>query len=118
MDMKQAVPALAALAQASRLAVFRHLVELAPDGANPGDIAQALDIPANTLSFHLKSLLQAGLIAAEPSGRYIRYRADTGRMQELVDFLTQSCCGGDPSRCLPRAAPAPREGVPGRAAKR
>ena len=102
-----AVTALAALAQASRLAVFRHLVELGPDGAHPGDIAAALAIPPNTLSFHLKTLSHAGLVDAEPSGRHIRYRANFARMQALVGFLTDNCCGGDATRCAPVAcAPA------------
>jgi ArsR family transcriptional regulator len=109
MDMKSAVPALAALAQASRLAVFRHLVALAPDGAHPGDIAEALAIPANTLSFHLKTLAHAGLVTSEQTGRHIRYRADTGAMQELVGFLSDTCCGGDPTRCAPRTSSTARK---------
>ena len=108
MDNKNAVEALTALAQTSRLAVFRALVELGLDGANPGDLAQQLDIPANTLSFHLKTLLHAELITAEPSGRFIRYRANFARMQGLVEFLTRNCCGGDMSQCLPAGAAATR----------
>ena len=111
MDNPTAVVALAALAHASRLAVFRWLVEAGPDGANAGEIAQALDLPANTLSFHLKALSQAGLVGAEPSGRFVRYRADFARMRSLVDFLTHNCCGGDMDRCAPQAAactPRPR----------
>jgi len=103
MDMKNAVNSLSALAQTSRLAVFRTLVELAPDGAYPGEIAQRLDIPANTLSFHLKSLAQAGLINAEQSGRFIRYRADITHMQSLLEFLTRNCCSGQPEKCAPSA---------------
>jgi ArsR family transcriptional regulator len=101
MDMQAAVSALGALAQASRLAIFQRLVELGPDGAYPGDLAQALDIPPTTLSFHLKTLSHAGLIVSEPSGRFIRYRADFTRMQALVDFLTRNCCNGDLAACLP-----------------
>ena len=101
MDNKAAVAALAALAQASRLAVFRALVELGPEGAHPSDLAQALDIPGNTLSFHLKTLVQADLITAEHSGRFIRYRADFDQMRTLIDFLTRNCCGGDASKCAP-----------------
>lgn len=104
MDMKHAVTALAALAQASRLTVFRHLVELAPEGAHPGDIAARLEMPANTLSFHLKTLSQAGLIDAEPSGRFIRYRANITAVQSLVGFLTETCCGGNPGQCAPTVA--------------
>ena len=101
MDTNTAVPALAALAQPSRLAVFRWLVELGPEGACPGDIAEQLDIPPATLSFHLKTLQHAGLIAADRSGRFIHYRANFVVMHELVDFLGKNCCGGDPSKCAP-----------------
>ena len=106
MDTKTSVPALAALAQPSRLAVFRWLVELGPEGACPGDIAEKLDIPANTLSFHLKALQHANLIDAVRSGRFIRYRANFDVMQALVDFLSKNCCGGDPSKCAPACAPS------------
>ena len=106
MKIEAAVTALAALAQPSRLSVFRHLVTLAPDGANPGDISQELDIPANTLSFHLKALSHAGLIGAEQSGRFIRYRANLDAMNLLLGYLTENCCGGDAARCAPLRAPA------------
>ena len=101
--MKSTVAALAALAQASRLAIFQKLVELGPDGAFPSRLAEQLDIPPNTLSFHLKTLLQADLVHSEQAGRFIRYRANFERMQALVDVLTRNCCGGDASRCAPRA---------------
>ncbi|MBC7657224.1 MAG: helix-turn-helix transcriptional regulator [Frankiaceae bacterium] len=101
MDTRTAVPALAALAQTSRLAIFRWLVQLGPEGACPGDIAQSLEIAPATLSFHLKALLHAGLIQADRSGRFIRYRADFSAMQALLDFLSQNCCGGDPAKCAP-----------------
>lgn len=93
MDTRTAVDAFAALAQPSRLAVVRLLVEAAPEGARPGEIAARLDIPANTLSFHLKTLSQAGLVGAEPSGRSIRYRANTALVRALVAFLSENCCG-------------------------
>ncbi len=102
MNTKNAVTALAALAQASRLAVFRHLVELGPEGAFPGELAERLELPPATLSFHLKALTHAGLIEPEQNGRYIRYRANFGEMRDLVDFLTRNCCGGDPSKCAPK----------------
>lgn len=105
MDTALAVDALAALAQSSRLAVFRRLVELGPEGALPGELAQAVAIAPATLSFHLRTLAQAGLILAEPKGRHIRYRADFARMQALVGFLTENCCGGEPARCTPGASP-------------
>jgi ArsR family transcriptional regulator len=105
MDTKNAVSALAALAQHSRLAVFRWLVEKGPEGAFPGEMAEHLDIPPATLSFHLKNLLHAGMVEAEQRGRHIRYRANFPRMQELLAFLSQNCCGGDPSKCAPVSSP-------------
>jgi DNA-binding transcriptional ArsR family regulator len=110
MDTQAAVASLAALAQPHRLAVFRRLVELGPDGALAGDLAAYLAIPANTLSFHLKTLQQAGLIAPEPRGRHIRYRADFGAMRGLVGFLTENCCGGDAAQCAPADGPAQAAG--------
>lgn len=107
--MKDAVTALGALAHASRLAIFRHLVELGPEGAFPGDLIQKFDLPAATLSFHLKNLSHAGLIEAEQQGRHIRYRANFREMQGLVDYLTQNCCGGDPSKCAPASDALPAE---------
>ncbi|NZA25206.1 winged helix-turn-helix transcriptional regulator [Luteimonas sp. SJ-92] len=104
MQTAAALDALSALAQKSRLALFRHLVQLGPGGATPGELAEALGLAATTLSFHLKTLAQAGLIEAEQHGRSITYRADFAAMQGLVDYLTENCCGGDPARCAPRAA--------------
>ena len=101
MDTKTAVSALAAIAQASRLTVFRWLVELGPDGGFPSDIAARLEMPAATLSFHLKQLQYAGLVDAVRSGRNIRYRANFAVMRDLLDFLTQNCCGGDAALCAP-----------------
>ena len=106
MDTSSTLTALSALAQPHRLAIFRHLVERGPEGAFAGDIAAHLGIPANTLSFHLKTLQQGGLIRPEPLGRNIRYRADFEAMRGLVAYLTENCCGGDASLCLPDAAPA------------
>lgn len=106
MDNYHAVDALSALAQTSRLAVFQTLVEAGPGGALPTEIAQRLGIPANTLSFHLKTLSHADLVTSEQLGRCIRYRANFARMQALIDFLTRNCCGGDLSKCAPAAAAA------------
>ena len=97
-----AVAALAALAQESRLAVFRLLVRSAPDGLTPGVIGEQLELPAPTLSFHLKALAQAGLVSAVQEGRYLRYRAEIKTINTLIDFLTEDCCGGDPDRCSPK----------------
>lgn len=110
MNNDQALIALAGLAQKSRLAVFRHLVELGPDGACPGDIAEAVGVTAATLSFHLKTLTHAGLIDAEPNGRSITYRANFAAMQALVGYLSDNCCGGDPSQCAPASVPARKRG--------
>lgn len=110
MDTEAAVTCLAALAQPHRLAVFRRLVELGPVGALAGELAEHLAIPANTLSFHLKALQQAGLIVPEPRGRTIRYRADFAAMRGLVGFLTDNCCGGDASLCAPADTPAQASG--------
>lgn len=110
MDTALAVTSLAALAQPHRLAIFRRLVERGPDGAFAGELADFLAIPANTLSFHLKSLQQAGLIQPEPLGRNIRYRADFEAMRSLVGYLTENCCGGDASLCDPADSPAKTAG--------
>ena len=110
MESAVAVTSLAALAQPHRLALFRRLVELGPEGAFAGDLALHLAIPSNTLSFHLKALQQAGLIRPEPLGRHIRYRADFAAMRGLVGFLTDNCCGGDASLCAPADAPAKAAG--------
>jgi ArsR family transcriptional regulator len=102
METTNAVAALAALAQESRLAVFRLLVRNAPEGLTPGVIGEQLELPAPTLSFHLKTLAQAGLVTALQEGRYVRYRAEIAGINALIDFLTADCCGGDPQRCYPK----------------
>ncbi|WP_425508324.1 ArsR/SmtB family transcription factor [Tahibacter amnicola] len=109
--MNVAVVALAALAHTSRLSVFRHLVERGQDGAFPGDMAAGLQMPANTLSFHLKTLSHANLVTSEQNGRFIRYRANFPVMQELIDYLTRNCCDGDPGRCFPATKPRVPKGV-------
>lgn len=106
MKIKSATVALAALGQATRLSVFRLLVEAGPEGRMVGEIAEALELPGATLSFHLKELTAAGLIEGESRGRYICYRANFAAMNDLIEFLTRNCCGGDASRCAP-ASKAP-----------
>jgi len=101
MEIELATRALAALGQSNRLAVFRRLVEAGPQGLTPSEIAQALDLPGATLSFHLKALATAGLIHGASSGRSIRYRADFDAMHALIAFLTRDCCGGNPEACAP-----------------
>src|SRR5690606_12580612 len=105
MDTNAALAVLTALAQPHRLAIFRWLVQRGPDGAFAGEIAGALGLAATTQSFHLKALAGAGLLSAEPQGRHIRYRADLDAVRGLVDYRTENCCGGDPSRCEPPLRP-------------
>lgn len=94
MDTKHTLAALAALAQESRLAVFRLLVQTGPDGMAASKIGERLDIAPSSLSFHLKELARAGLIASRQEGRFVIYSADTTAMNGLIDFLTENCCGG------------------------
>lgn len=103
MESTTAVAALAALAQESRLAVFRLLVQHGPHGLTAGVIGERLGLPGPTLSFHLKTLAQAGLVAAAPEGRFVRYRAEMGAIRDLLAFLTENCCRGDPDLCQPGA---------------
>lgn len=93
MKAQNAVRALAALAQESRLAAFRLLVRRGPDGLYPAELAARLKVAPPTLSFHLKELANAGLVRAQPEGRHIRYCADFRSMNELLAFLTENCCG-------------------------
>jgi len=94
MEVQEAVDALSALAQPSRLELFRLLVRLGPGGLPAGRIAQRLAIPATTLSFHLSQLSRAGLLRSERRGRSIVYAADYARMGALMGFLTENCCQG------------------------
>jgi len=103
MKPKDAVTALAALAQETRLAIFRLLVEAGPEGLAAGDIAARLNLQAPTLSFHLKALAQANLILPRPESRFIFYAANYPAMDDLLAFLTDNCCQGK-GACLPKAA--------------
>ena len=94
MEEKDVVRGLAALAQPVRLQVFRALVVRGSTGLTPGTMAEALDIPANTLSFHLKELTHAGLVTQERASRNIIYRAAFGHMNALLGYLTENCCQG------------------------
>ena len=89
-----AVAALGALAQTTRLSIFRALVQAGGDGRLPGELGAGLGIPPATLSFHLKELSRAGLVEAEQRGRTIRYRANFAAMTALLGYLTENCCGG------------------------
>jgi ArsR family transcriptional regulator, arsenate/arsenite/antimonite-responsive transcriptional repressor len=94
MDEQAAVASLAALAQGMRLRVFRSLVGAAHEGMTPGALCATLDVPASTLSFHLKELMHAGLVTQERDGRSLIYRPAIGQMNELLDYLTAHCCQG------------------------
>jgi ArsR family transcriptional regulator, arsenate/arsenite/antimonite-responsive transcriptional repressor len=94
METKQAVQALSALAQESRLAIFRLLVQAGPAGLAAGAIGEALGVPPATLSFHLAGLARAGLAQSRQDGRFVIYSADFGAMNALVGFLTENCCQG------------------------
>jgi DNA-binding transcriptional ArsR family regulator len=96
MDEPTAVTALAALAQGMRLRIFRALVGAGPTGMTPGALAALLDMPASTLSFHLKELNRAGLVTQERDGRHLIYRPAIDRMNELLAYLTAHCCQGAP----------------------
>jgi DNA-binding transcriptional ArsR family regulator len=99
MKTKQAVIALAALAQESRIRVFRLLVPAGEDGLAAGEIAERLEIPAATLTFHLKELAHAGLIESRRQGRSICYSLCIDAMRDLLTFLTRDCCQGHPELC-------------------
>ena len=94
MEETDVVKSLGALAQPVRLRVFRALVVAGPTGLNPGALAEALDVAATTLSFHLKELTHAGLVSQERDGRNLVYRASFGRMNALLNYLTDHCCQG------------------------
>jgi len=99
MESKAAVESLGALAQDSRLQVYRLLVQAGREGLAASEIAERLGIPANTLSFHLKALSHAHLLHARQDGRFIYYSTNYERMNALLGFLTENCCGG--RRCAP-----------------
>lgn len=99
METTQAVQALSALAQDSRLAIFRLLVQAGPEGMAAGQIGEKLELPPATLSFHLAGLTRAGLARSRPEGRFVIYSADYPAMNALVAFLSENCCGG--ASCQP-----------------
>lgn len=104
MNEHDAVKALGALAQETRLKLFRLLVVTGHDGLTPGHMADTLGVAPAALSFHLKELSHAGLVRSEREGRHLIYRAEFGAMDALLAFLTAECCQGQP--CLSVAAPA------------
>ncbi len=114
MEEQNVVRALGALAQTVRLRVFRALVIAGAEGLTPGTIADGLDIPANTLSFHLKELAQAGLVTQERASRHLIYRAAYDRMNGLLAYLTENCCAGAGCAVTAAASPARSPGADAR----
>lgn len=104
MEQIEVVDALAALAQDTRLNIFRLLVRTGPDGLPAGQIAETLGLPATTLSFHLNQLRQAGLIDYRRESRSLIYAAEYDAMNGLIAYLTENCCQGDASACGPGTA--------------
>ena len=105
METKQAIAALAAIAQESRLAVFRLLVQAGPEGMIASKISEQLEIPPSSLSFHLKELSHAGMVNVRQDGRFMIYSANFDTMNSLLGFLTENCCGGAP--CAPSSGCTP-----------
>jgi DNA-binding transcriptional ArsR family regulator len=113
MKTEEVVTALGALAQGSRLAIFRALVKRGPEGYTPGDLIGKIEIPAPTLSFHLKELQRAGLVSVRREGRFLYYSVNFDAMQELIGFLTEKCCSfsgvGCDTACVPVSVPVKRK---------
>ena len=107
MENTQAVAALAALAQEHRLAVFRLLVQAGPEGMPAGQVADALDLAPNTLTFHFDRLRMAGLVTVRREGRSMIYAARYDTMNALLGYLTENCCQGAKDACAPAAACTP-----------
>ena len=109
MKTKDAVESLAALAQESRLAIFRMLVKRGPGGYTPTQLGEKLDVSSPTLSFHLKELQHAGLVDVRRDGRFLYYRANFVHMNHLVGFLTENCCVLADQTCGPQCGPVTAE---------
>ena len=109
-EQEQAILAFAALAQSTRLGVFRLLVKHEPEGLAAGEIAKALAVPQNTMSAHLAVLARAGLVISERKSRSIIYRADLATLQKLTSFMVEDCCGGHAEFCAPVASCKPARG--------
>ena len=101
MEDRYVIKALAALAQPNRLQIFRSLVVRGSEGLTPALMAEALGMPSNTLSFHLKELMHADLISQERSGRHLIYRAQYDRMNAVLAYLSQNCCQGQACELSP-----------------
>ena len=121
METTQAVRALSALAQESRLAIFRLLVQAGPAGLAAGTIGEKLALPPATLSFHLAGLTRAGLAQSRQEGRFVIYSASFEVMNALVTFLTENCCGGAtcaPAACQPETTKGNEDEAPPRTRRR
>ena len=110
MESEQAILALAALAQSTRMGVFKLLVRYEPDGLAAGDIARTLAVPQNTMSAHLAILARADLVTSERQSRSIIYRANLAAFQVLTSFMVEDCCGGRGDLCAPVASCKPARG--------
>ncbi|MBN8761968.1 MAG: transcriptional regulator [Thiobacillus sp. 63-78] len=108
METKAVISALASLAQESRLAIFRALVQAGPTGLAAGKVSEFTGIPPSSLSFHLKELSHAGMVNSRQAGRFVIYTANFDAMNALLGFLTENCCGGNPctSACTPACEPS------------
>ena len=107
METKSAINALSSLAQDSRVAIFRMLVQSGPEGCAAGKISESTGIPPSSLSFHLKELAHADMVTSHQEGRFIIYAANFDAMNDLIAFLTENCCGG--KSCLPQRTPVRRK---------
>lgn len=99
MDKKTAIAIFESLSSGIRLDVYRLLIRMGTEGMVAGEIASTLAVPPTNLSFHLKALTHANLLSVTQEGRFQRYRANLPRMLDLIAYLTDECCGGDPAQC-------------------
>ena len=102
MEIKSAVKALAAIAHETRLQAYRHLVQAGPAGMPAGELAELMNIAPSSLSFHLKELINADLLLSRQEGRFIFYSAKFDSMSNLLAYLTENCCGGNPCIAVPK----------------
>jgi DNA-binding transcriptional ArsR family regulator len=109
MKVNDVVESLGALAQESRLAIFRLLVKRGPEGYTPSQLGEKLDVTSPTLSFHLKELQRAGLIKVRRDGRFLYYSPDFTHMNQLIGFLTENCCSLADKGCRPECGPTAAE---------
>jgi DNA-binding transcriptional ArsR family regulator len=103
MDKQLATAVFESLSSGVRLDVYRLLVKAAPDGMVAGEISSALAVPPTNMSFHLKAMTNAQLVTVVQEGRYQRYRANLGLVQDLIGYLTAECCAGHPEQCAETA---------------